>query len=616
MAESLPQGAVGVWPTMPGFKVYEYAPLPPERAWKTGTDSYGRPYRYKLTSREQDVAITYQPQLPKADTYVIEVFVPAENAQARNAGYHVVYYEGTVRRERVMKVDQAANAGQWVSLGTYTLDPRFRDAGRINVTDFSPEDNVPIAFGGIRWVPASVRAVVEQKPPVTVVTQGQPTLTNQDAINAFIVAAAAFNEKFTDWVTAARLDSIYQNRKAAFTTDVRTLPALGEQRIAALAQALQMPPKQLAEAAVKASRPTPVSTVGASGGQRASGRVDGRTWGIHGSAGFGVPPRHLWDFWIGELKAMGIKWYKQCDNGGDDTGPNSCFAWVLALRDAGITPVIRYQQGEQFPGRLADNYFNKMAQYAKNGVVYAEIGNEPNLPWEWSGEWRNRLAFHNPDVVRIINENWLNDAERAIRVGARPAYYAFAPTDWRGGYHPNLSSVAFYDYGFRFLGAQHRQRTLNVFRNGGWLAVHVSTYEQPPDFDPFAHNPVWDMCLRGYEVPLKYLRQHLGLDTSKLDIMSTEGGVFTPESTSMNNRPRLSGDGEHARKTLEMFDYIETSTPLMAMMPWCIAVDSRIGHRPEEYVHDGWYVERGGQLVAREVVRALKQTYSARKGGR
>lgn len=101
--------------------------------------------------------------------------------------------------------------------------------------------------------------------------------------------------------------------------------------------------------------------------------MDGRLWGVHDSAGAGVPPRGMWDFWISEFKQMGLKWYKQCDNGGADYGDGTIFKWMLALRDAGITPVIRYQNPRMFPKRLEPSFWDKMV-----GIQYYHFYNRGN----------------------------------------------------------------------------------------------------------------------------------------------------------------------------------------------------------------------------------------------
>ncbi|MBI5291083.1 MAG: hypothetical protein HY872_04300 [Chloroflexi bacterium] len=637
----LPAGAVGRWPDEPrGYLEFAYEQSA-ARPWHDFRDVYGRGARWKLTSRTNDVAVAYSPQLPAPGKYSVDVYIPADNANSKRADYHVVYYENGQRKERQIKVDQSAHNNQWVSLGIFDLDPRLQDCGRVNVTDFSDEQPPqPVAFAGVRWVPVAATTVTAtagmsqaqllaqqgpqgaapQKttaavaPTAPTVVSAPPTvgITNQDMINAFIVVAARFKDKFTDLIAAAGLNSMYDNRKAVYAGPaMAALPNLSADRKAALADALRMTAADLARAATAASQP--VSSVGVP--VAGTGKADGRTWGLHGSAGFGVPPRDKWDFWIGELKGMGIKWYKQCDNGGADYGDNTCFRWVLSLRDAGITPVVRYQNPRMFPNRLESSFWDKMNAYVKEGIKWAEMGNEPNLPWEWQVS-ESFVNWNNADCIRAICEVWLADAEEALRRGARPAWYPFAPTDWQGGTHGTVSGPKFQELCWKYIGTHARDRARAIFKNGGWMAVHVAVYEFPLDHDPFKHGvgggAPWDMCLRGYEIPVRYIQNNIGL-TGGVDfpIMSTESGVFTPESHSMEGHQRLPNDQAHADLTLKMFDWLETNSPLQAMMPWCIAVNSAIGHAPPEYANDGWYVDRGG-LTARTVVAKLKQTKQQR----
>lgn len=345
-------------------------------------------------------------------------------------------------------------------------------------------------------------------------------------------------------------------------------------------------------------------------------RRRGSTIGIHGAPGVAAPPRDTWEHWAGALKEMGIKWYKQCDNGDpNDTGPNSIFGWSRYLKGQGIEPIIRYFVPYQFPDPLPDPYFQKMQHYAAEGIVWAEIGNEPNLLFEWKGEWTQphdhpRMRFGNPEAVRLVAETWVTDAQRALQAGVRPAFYAFAPTDWRGGYHPWFSSVWYTRKVVEYLAQHRRAETIDILGRGGWIAVHSATYEQPIDFDPSRPDgTVWDMALRGYEVVLRAFDEYFGdaLDVDELAIMSTEGGVFTPESTSMEGHQRLATDQEHAQQVVEMFRWLERHSPLQAMCPWCLSVGGKIGHFHDRFQFDGWIQETNGQLQPRAVYEAMRQ---------
>jgi hypothetical protein len=337
--------------------------------------------------------------------------------------------------------------------------------------------------------------------------------------------------------------------------------------------------------------------------------------GIHGSAGMVAPPRHLWGAWIHELKGMGMAWYKQLD-GGDpsDLGRNSTFAWALRLKEAGIEPIIRYYQRQMFPGRLQDQAFEKMERYAAQGVVWCEIGNEPNLDQvEWHSRYHGKVSWQIPYFPRIIVENWIKDAERAVDAGARPGFYALGPTDWGPERpHERLSSVMFYRRMFEYVAAHPdlRERFARLFEpEKAWLAVHASTYGLPLEFDPFPPNePPYDMCLRGYEVPLRYLRE-LVLGDVPVTVLSTEGGVFTKDSPSVREHSPPSSHEEHARQTIEMFDWVQEHSPLQAMCPWLISNSFHaIGHHDPAWVHDGWYDGGPPGFSPKPVVRAMKDT--------
>jgi hypothetical protein len=343
--------------------------------------------------------------------------------------------------------------------------------------------------------------------------------------------------------------------------------------------------------------------------------------GMHGAPGIAAPPHDTWDAWIDYLKQMGVRWYKQIDNGDpNDTGPGSIFKWVLRLKEEGLTPIIRYMLSEQFPDRLPGHFFSKMQLYAQEGIIWAEIGNEPNLEVEWKSEWHSRpgaggqgdvrVTHTDPGVIATVARVWVEDAEHAIQAGVQPAFYAFAPTDWRGGSHPHYSSVFFTQKIVKHLAENYRQRTVDIFDNGGWIAVHAATYEQPLEFDPFGQGGVvWDMTLRSYEVVTRAFEAQFGGDISIKDvpIMSTEGGVFTPDSTSMIGHDRLRNAAEHADRVVEMFKWLEENSPLQAMCPWCISVGQRIGHFHEHFRHDGWIQEINGILSPLPVVESLYQ---------
>ncbi len=152
--EALPAGAIGRWPGDPnGYQehVYEHSP---QRPLQSGNDSYGKPVRYKLTSKSQDMAVSYKPIITQGGRYAIEAYIAAPFGKTQKAGYHITTYEGGIKVEKVRYINQSQNANQWVSLGEYQIDPTRPRDGYVNMTDYSNEDPPAlIAFGGIRWRP-------------------------------------------------------------------------------------------------------------------------------------------------------------------------------------------------------------------------------------------------------------------------------------------------------------------------------------------------------------------------------------------------------------------------------------------------------------------------------
>ncbi|MCS7061309.1 MAG: cysteine peptidase family C39 domain-containing protein [Anaerolineae bacterium] len=465
------------------------------------------------------------------------------------------------------------------------------------------------------YVAAWLVRPVEDMPPPTPTPTPTPIVsvsyTWQDVINATVIVATPLRADWNAWLRDAGFWAVFNNA-------LRALPYTGpavdrwpiarelRQRIAELlklssAELVQKVIEVVQQAEQEQQLPRPQQP------------VPGAIVGIHGPPGVGCPPRADWDRWIKVLHEMGILWYKQCDDG--DLNQRDIFEWCKRLKAEGIEPIIRYFKDRQFPNPLPDAHFEKMRRYADAGMVWAEIGNEPNLDHEWQQSWWGRVDFNNPEVIRLLAEGWVRDAQRALQAGVRPAFYAMGPTDWRGGVHPTLSSVYFTSRLALYLAERRRDETLDIFRRGAWFAVHCATYEQPDDFDPFRPDgTIWDVTLRGYEIVIKCFRDAFGptLDVDHIPIMSTEGGVFTPESTSMAGHIRLNSEAEHAERVVSMFRWLERHSPLQAMCPWCLSAHGFGGPFDPRFEADGWFVRTNGSLRERPVVQAMRQLFAER----
>jgi hypothetical protein len=427
------------------------------------------------------------------------------------------------------------------------------------------------------------------------------TYTWQQVINASVVAAARTGGSWEEWLQRAGYWNVFreENRALPYTGPAVASWPLSPEQINQMLSLLALSPDALIAEVIRVQEETE---------QGQQTKRTGAIIGIHGPPGIGAPPRESWESWIATLKDTGVRWYKQCDDG--DKNRNHVFDWAQHLKQNGIEPIIRYLVDRQFPDPMPEHYFDKMRQYANAGITWAEIGNEPNLDYEWKEGWNGRVNYNDPEVIRLLAENWVRDAQRALNVGVRPAFYAIGPTDWRGGTHPSLSSVYFTSRLAIYLAEHRRTETMDIFRRGGWFAVHTATYEQPDDFDPFRPDgTIWDVTLRGYEIVRKCFRDTFGsdLDVDRIPIMSTEGGVFTPDSTSMGGHIRLNTDEEHAQRVVSMFNWLEAHSPLQAMCPWCISADGMGGPFDVRFQQDGWFRLVSGSLQARPVVGAMQQ---------
>ena len=490
--------------------------------------------------------------------------------------------------QRFTVLEGAANARIKLSGGQYWLRVRTNIGG-------VDRDGYVAA-----WL---VRAVEGGSAPEP--TPGAP-YTWQDVINATAIVGTQAQADWNVWLGDAGFWALFAN---GLRPQPYTGPAIDGWPIALalrqqITELLKLSSDQLVQKVTEAlqaaeqSKPQPNTAT----------RAPGAIVGIHGPPGVGCPPPSDQAVWIGKMRDMGVKWFKQCDDG--DPNQRQILAWATRLKQAGIEPIIRYFAARQFPNPLPDPYFDKMRQYADAGITWAEIGNEPNLDYEWQEGFNGRVDYHDPEVIRLLADGWVKDAQRAIAAGVRPAFYAFGPTDWRGGVHPKLSSVNFTSRIASYLAEQHRDEAIGIFRQGGWFAVHCATYEQPDDFDPFrSDNTIWDMTLRGYEVVRKCFRDAFGaaLDVDKIPIMSTEGGVFTPDSTSMAGHTRLNTEEEHTQRVVNMFRWLEGHSPLQAMCPWCLSAEGFGGPFDARYQNDGWFRTVAGALQPRPVIDALRQ---------
>jgi hypothetical protein len=149
----IPPGAVVVWPGDAGYTETLYPENPADAPVLSTVDVYGKPARYKGTVSFQGATLEYRPALPQRGAYRVEVFIPANLANAL-VEYRVMDRPGQPDAEIVTApLDQGRYSNQWVSLGDYDIDGSLQDAGKVSLTDIGPDlPRRVVVFGAVRWV--------------------------------------------------------------------------------------------------------------------------------------------------------------------------------------------------------------------------------------------------------------------------------------------------------------------------------------------------------------------------------------------------------------------------------------------------------------------------------
>ncbi len=321
--------------------------------------------------------------------------------------------------------------------------------------------------------------------------------------------------------------------------------------------------------------------------------------GHWGSIGVHMPPvtsppaDRQW--WLAEIQALGVTTVKLLDTGGQEN-----LDWVEMLCEAGIRPIVRLYQSQQFPGRLSADLVARTSQLVAAGAFYVEIGNEPNLDCEWKGERAAEVDWHIGALVATVANNWFEDASAVIARGGQPAIYAMAPTD-RNGTNQRYSSVMWLTRIADWLATHKRSQVRSWLANGQvWLAVHASPFSRDLDHDPGAIPD--DMCMRGYEVAIQVIEGAFGV---RPEVISTEGGVYSPghmRFLGWNSYPggRELTEANYRICTSEMYQWAAERG--LVVCTWILTDE---GVSDPRWAGNGWYFERAPRQVALGLKAAL-----------
>ncbi len=321
--------------------------------------------------------------------------------------------------------------------------------------------------------------------------------------------------------------------------------------------------------------------------------------GLHGCASVGWSGgSEGYDYWIGELVAMGCKWFKVLDDAGDS------LPFCEKLLAAGIFPIVRIlrrdpppnDSPEPNPGHIGPAEEETIRRLVAVGVRYFETNNEPNLSAEWK---HSAIPSDKIETAKLVALNWLFDARLILDAGGLPGLPAVS-----GGSDLDL------------LGALVSLGRQEIISEGCWLALHNYCFNRPLNYpddsvnksglplspDDYDQGPytewVWwnsaegrpdtldeinaartlrknptgtilqdHACFREFEYYNLLAMKYLG---RPIPIISTEGGYWVGKRED-NRYPRVSPES-HRDLTVAMFDYVQRQAPdyYFAVTPWLL----------------------------------------------
>jgi len=176
--------------------------------------------------------------------------------------------------------------------------------------------------------------------------------------------------------------------------------------------------------------------------------------GIHWTVGYAaaIGMAKLRDFWIPELKAMGVKWVKVFNHDG-------ALDFCELLLAEGIMPIVRLYRPAPNPGRLGVKEMVHLDALIRIGVRYFEFNNEPDVDAEWKG---GRVPVNG---LELAVENTIAALEVILERGGMPAI-------------PAISNGSRWDLVGRIVAAGRR----DLFEGPVWQAIHNYAQNRPLDY--------------------------------------------------------------------------------------------------------------------------------------
>ncbi|HHY58688.1 MAG TPA: carboxypeptidase regulatory-like domain-containing protein [Chloroflexi bacterium] len=176
--------------------------------------------------------------------------------------------------------------------------------------------------------------------------------------------------------------------------------------------------------------------------------------GVHWTVGYAaaVGMAKIREFWLPELKAMGVKWVKIFNHDG-------ALDFCELLLAEGFMPIVRLYRPAPNPGRLGVKELVHLDALIRIGVRYFEFNNEPDVDAEWKG---GRVPVNG---LELTVENTIAALEVILERGGMPAI-------------PAVSNGSRWDLVGRIVAAGRR----DLFDGPVWQAIHNYSQNRPLDY--------------------------------------------------------------------------------------------------------------------------------------
>lgn len=176
--------------------------------------------------------------------------------------------------------------------------------------------------------------------------------------------------------------------------------------------------------------------------------------GIHWRAGSpaAVGLDKIRQYWIPELKEMGIKWVKIANHQG-------ALPFVELLLAEDFMPIVRLYRPAPNPGHLDEAAHQALDAFVRVGVSYFEFNNEPDMGEEWQS---GTVPAH---ALETVAENAIIDMETILERGGMPAV-------------PAVSTGSQWD----IVGKIVEKGRADLFDGPVWQAIHNYARNHPLDY--------------------------------------------------------------------------------------------------------------------------------------